>query len=189
MHLILDTCTLRPWRATDADSLARHADDRSVWLGLRDAFPHPYTLEDARRFLAQVAAQRPTTFFALEVEGEAAGGIGLSLGADVERLSAELGYWLARRHWGRGIATAAVLAFSRDRMRHHGLERIFALPYARNAASRRVLEKAGFQLEGCLRNAVVKDGVLQDQMVYALLRERARDGATPVAGDRGPRRR
>lgn len=170
MRLVLPHCTLRDWRDTDADALARHADDRDIWLNLRDAFPHPYRLEDAHRFLAMVAKQDPRTFFAIEVDGEAAGGIGLMLHADVERLTAELGYWLARPHWGRGIMTAAVRAFALDRMREHGLVRIVALPYARNAASCRVLEKAGFVLEARMRQAVIKDGVVQDQMLYALVR-------------------
>ena len=170
MKLVLPRCTLRDWRDADAESLARHANDRDVWLNLRDAFPHPYRLEDAHRFLAMVAQQDPTTFFAIEVDGEAAGGIGLMLHTDVERLGAELGYWLARPHWGRGIMTEAVRAFALDRMRHHGLVRIFAVPYARNAASCRVLEKAGFELEGTLRKSVIKGGIVQDQKLYALVR-------------------
>ena len=170
MKLVLPRCTLRDWRDADAESLARHANDRDVWLNLRDAFPHPYRLEDAHRFLAMVAQQDPTTFVAIEVDGEAAGGIGLMLHTDVERLSAELGYWLARPHWGRGIMTEAVRAFALDRMQHHGLVRLFAVPYARNAASCRVLEKAGFELEGTLRKSVIKDGIVQDQKLYALVR-------------------
>ena len=171
MLLKLQRCEIRAWRDEDADSLARHADDREIWSNLRDAFPHPYGIADARRFLAMVARQEPTTFFAIAVDGEAVGGIGLSLRSDVERVSAELGYWLARAHWGRGIMSAAVRAFTLDRMDAHGLTRVFALPYARNMASARVLEKAGFVCEGRLRRAVVKDGEIQDQLMYAFVRE------------------
>lgn len=171
MHLVLPHCTLRDWRNTDAEPLARHANDRDVWLNLRDAFPHPYGLEDAHRFLAKVAQQDPTTYFAIEVDGEAAGSIGLTLNSDVERLSAEFGYWLARPHRGRGIMTEAVRAFALDRMRHHNLVRLYAMPFARNTTSCRVLEKSGFQLEGRLRKAVIKDGLIQDQFLYALTRD------------------
>lgn len=171
MRLLLDRCEIRPWRDADADALARHANDREIWRNLRDAFPHPYGLDDARRFLAMVAAQDPTTFFAIEVDGEAAGGIGLSLHGDVERLSAELGYWLARPHWGRGIMSAAIRAFTRDRMDIHGLVRVYAVPFAHNLASARALEKAGFQCEGRMRRSVIKDGEIQDSLLYACVRE------------------
>lgn len=179
MRLVLPHCTLRDWRATDADALARHANDRDIWLNLRDAFPHPYRLEDAHRFLAMVAKQSPTTYFAIEVDGEAAGSVGLALNTDVERLSAEFGYWLARPYWGRGITTEAVRAFALDRMREHGLVRLYAKPYARNGASCRVLEKAGFQLEGTLSKSAIKDGVVLDQRLYALVR------AEPMGRARG----
>lgn len=171
MRLVLPGCVIRPWRDDDVAALARHANDREIWLNLRDAFPHPYGRADAERFLAMVSRQDPTTFFALEVDGEAAGGIGVSLHGDVERLTAELGYWLARPFWGRGIMSAAVAAFTRERMRVHGLVRVYALPYASNPASARVLEKAGFVCEGRMRRSVIKDGVILDQLLYACVDE------------------
>lgn len=171
MHIVLPGCEIRPWRDTDADALARHANDRDIWLNLRDAFPHPYGLADARRFLAMVAAQDPITFFAIAVDGEAAGGIGLSLHGDVERLTAELGYWLARPHWGRGIMSAAIRAFTHDRMAAHGLVRVYAVPFAHNLASARALAKAGFECEGRMRRSIIKDGQIQDSLLYACVRE------------------
>ncbi|NIR77506.1 MAG: GNAT family N-acetyltransferase, partial [Gemmatimonadetes bacterium] len=78
--------------------------------------------------------------------GEAAGGIGISPGRDVERVSAEVGYWLGRAHWGRGIMTEVVRRFTAWAIERFELTRIFALPYARNRASARVLEKAGYEL-------------------------------------------
>src|SRR5262249_46291096 len=157
VHLVLERCELRPWRASDAESLARHADNRKVWLNLRDTFPHPYGIADAHRFFAMVAAQNPVTYFAIVVDGAAVGGIGFTPNEDVERLSAELGYWLAEPYWGRGITTEAVRALTRYAIETHALTRVYALPFARNAASCRVLEKAGFTLEGRLRRAVIKD--------------------------------
>jgi RimJ/RimL family protein N-acetyltransferase len=158
MHFVLERCELRPWQASDAAALARHANDRDVWLNLRDAFPHPYSLEDARRFLERMALQSPVTYCAIVVEGEAAGGIGYTMNSDIERLSAELGYWLARPHWNKGITTEAVRALTAHAERTHGLVRVYALPRATNRASCRVLEKAGFALEGRLRRSAIKAG-------------------------------
>ena len=170
MELPAGRCTLRPFRPADAPSLARHANNRRVWRNLRDAFPHPYTPADAEWYIARVAGQSPVTTFAVDVGGEAVGGMGFKLGTDVERFSAELGYWLGEAHWGRGVTTAAVAAVTAYAFRDLGLLRVFALPFARNLASARVLERAGYQLEGTLRRSAVKDGEVLDQRLYAALR-------------------
>ncbi len=167
MRLDLDRSTVRTWREDDAASLARHANDRDVWINVRDAFPHPYTLADAERYIGMSRAQNPPRSFAIEVDGEASGAIAFKPGTDVERISAEVGYWIGRPFWGRGIVTEA-LAATRDRFAaERGLLRVFAVPYAWNVASHRVLEKAGFALEGRLRNAALKDGKVVDQLLYA----------------------
>ena len=95
----------------DEPALVRHADNRKIWLNVRDRFPHPYTPADAEAWVARAAAATPETQFAIEVEGEAVGGVGLFLQADVERYSAEIGYWLGEALWGRGLATAVVRGF------------------------------------------------------------------------------
>lgn len=170
MRLVLDPCEVRSWRRADAGALARHADSRKVWLDLRDRFPHPYTLADAHAFLELVTAQDPETAFAIAVGDEAVGGIGVTLGTDVERCSAEIGYWLGEAVWGRGIATAALRAFSEHALAAFELTRLYALPFARNGASIRVLEKAGYVFEGRLRRSAIKDGEVLDQLMYALVR-------------------
>jgi RimJ/RimL family protein N-acetyltransferase/catechol 2,3-dioxygenase-like lactoylglutathione lyase family enzyme len=166
--------TLRHWRPDDAAELAPLADDRRVWRNLRDAFPHPYGIEDARRFIGMAKAMQPETYYAIELEGRLAGAIGYTLHGDVERVGAEVGYWVAARYWGRGVATAAVLALSRLAFaRHPELRRLYAVPFSWNAASARVLEKAGYRLEGTLRQSALKDGSVVDQWMYALLRDEA----------------
>ena len=160
-------CSVRSWRRTDAASLARHANDRRIWRNLRDAFPHPYTLADAREWVAGATGARPETNFAIEVGGEAAGGIGFVIKPDVERISAEIGYWLGAAHWNRGITTAALRAVTAHAHEQHGLARLFALPFAWNPSSARVLEKAGYVLEGRLRSSCVKYGKPRDQAIYA----------------------
>jgi len=171
MELRAGPAVIRDWRPEDAAELAREANDRRIWINLRDAFPHPYGLADGERFIARARAMDPPTFFAVEVDGSVAGGIGYTLHGDVERVGAEVGYWLAAPHWGRGIATAAVRALSAHAFAAHPeLRRLYALPYATNAASARVLEKAGYRLEGRLRENVVKDGRVLDSLLYARLR-------------------
>jgi RimJ/RimL family protein N-acetyltransferase len=160
-------CTLRPFRPADAASVARHADDRRVWRNLRDAFPHPYAVADAERYIAAAAARSPVTSFAVDVAGEAVGSVSLRPGTDIERRSAEIGYWLGEAYWGRGVMSAAVAAATDYAFRDLALLRVFAVPFARNAASVRVLERAGYVLEGTMRRSAVKDGEVLDQYLYA----------------------
>src|SRR5581483_8477762 len=129
--------------------------NRKIWLNMQDAFPHPYTQASAAAFLDLADRQDPTTFFALATEHEAIGGVGVSIRQDVHRLTAEIGYWLAEPYWGRGIMTEAVSGFTELALERFGLKRIYAEPYANNAGSCRVLEKAGFRLEGRLQYSVL----------------------------------
>ena len=169
MHLPLSNCSVRSWSNDDLGSLVKYADNRKIWLNLRDRFPHPYTRRDGRDFLHLARSQRPETMFAIDVGGEAVGGIGFVAGTDVERVSAEIGYWLGEPFWGRGIATEALVAVTKHAIDAHKLTRIYALPFARNEASCRVLEKAGYLLEGRLRRSCIKDGEVLDQLQYAFV--------------------
>jgi RimJ/RimL family protein N-acetyltransferase len=169
VQLILKSCMVRSWRAADAETLARHADNRKIWLNLRDAFPYPYTATDARDFIRSVHARTPETTFAIDVAGEAVGSVGFALRQDVERVSAEIGYWLAEGLWGRGIGTEVLAAVTAYAIAMHQLTRVYALPFAWNVASCRVLEKSGYQLEARLRRSAIKNGVVTDQMQYAFV--------------------
>ena len=169
MEIRGERVTLRAWRPSDAASLARHANNPNVASQLRDRFPHPYTLADAREFIRTVAGARPTMLFAMAVEGEAVGGIGMFPGADVERFSAEVGYWLAEPYWGRGITTEAIGLLSAYAFGTCNMLRLFALPFADNTRSTRVLEKAGYTREALLRSSSVKYGQVRDQALYALI--------------------
>src|SRR6184192_4370198 len=110
MQLLLERCTVRPWRLDDTASLAKHANNRRVWLGLRDLFPHPYTIEHSNEFLRRVTTKQPVTEFCIDIEGSAIGGMGVRIGEDVHRYTAELGYWLSEDFWGHGITSEAVPA-------------------------------------------------------------------------------
>ena len=142
MHLECGPCTIRSWQQGDKETLPLHANNRKIWINLRDQFPHPYTRADADRWIKHITTVTPETNFAIDVNGEAVGGIGLVLQSDVERCSAEVGYWLSEQYWGRGIVTAALIAITDYSFKHLKLTRVFAIPFARNDASIRVLEKA-----------------------------------------------
>ncbi len=170
MQIDAGACRIRSFRRGDVASLTKHANNPVVSRNLRDMFPSPYTEEDAEHWLAVVSCMQPETQFALDVDGAAVGGIGISPGLDVHRIDGELGYWLGEAYWGQGIMTAAIKAFVPHCFAAYRLERIHAHVFEWNVASGRVLEKAGFDLEGRLRKAAVKDGVVIDILLYARTR-------------------
>jgi len=169
VHFILQTCSVRSWTMSDVESLVKNANNRNIWLNLRDRFPHPYTRRNAIDFIRNCQESDPETAFAVVVDGEAVGGIGFLLNGDVERVSAEIGYWLGEPFWGRGIMSEALVAVTRYAIATHGLTRLYALPFEWNIASCRVLEKAGYVLEARLRRSAIKDGRITDQLQYAFL--------------------
>jgi RimJ/RimL family protein N-acetyltransferase len=170
VKLNLKTCSLRSWEWRDRDAIVRYANNRRVSINLRDRFPYPYTIADARRFLEQVVGHQPEMTFAIDVAGEAVGGIGFELQSDVAHRSAEIGYWVAEEFWGRGIATDALVAMSEYAFANFEICRLYAHVFDWNPASARVLEKAGYTFEGRLRKSVTKDGQTIDQLMYALVR-------------------
>ncbi len=151
----------------DALSLAKHANNRRVSITLRDRFPFPYRIEDARSFIERTMSGQPEKNFCIEIEGAAVGGIGLILGEDVYRLTAEFGYWLAEEFWGKGIMSEVVPTFVDYCFDKFSLKRMFASAYSSIPASARVLEKAGFVFEGRLRKNVIIDGQILDSLLYA----------------------
>ena len=167
MQLKFKKHIIRSWKKEDAPVIAKYANNRDIWLNLRDGFPHPYSIDDANQFIANALAREPETFFAIASREEAIGSIGLAIGQDVHRYTAELGYWLAEPYWGQGIMTEAVSRFAAYAFTAYDLNRIYAEPYAANPASARVLEKAGFRYEGRLAANVFKDGQILDQLVFA----------------------
>lgn len=171
MKLDLSTCTIRSWEWSDRNAIVRHANNRNVWLNLRDRFPHPYTLADARNWLDMVVGAKPETNFAIVVDGEIAGGIGYTIQPDVGHRSAEIGYWLGEDYWGRGIVTEALIAVTEHAFANNDLCRLYAHVFEWNPASARVLEKAGYTFEGRLRKSVTKNGQTIDQLMYAMVRE------------------
>lgn len=170
MEFELSKSRLRPWLPGDEESLVRYSNNRKVWRNLRDAFPHPYSLEDAKHWIQIANPALPITNFAIVVEGAAVGGIGLVLKDDVFRRSAEIGYWLGEEFWGRGIVTEAVRTVTEYAFATFDLCRVYAGVFEWNPASMRVLEKAGYEFECRLRKSVTKDGETIDELIYAIVR-------------------
>lgn len=166
VHLSLTTCVVRDWRIDDLTALVRHANNPRIAANLRDRFPHPYTEAAGRGWLEFLQSMTPLSVWAMDVGGEAVGSIGLALHEDVERVSAELGYWLGEPFWGRGIASEAVRAVTAQAFEAFALTRVYALPFADNLGSIRVLVKAGFVLEARLPRSAIKAGVIRDQLMF-----------------------
>lgn len=164
--------TLEKWEERFIDDVARYGNNAKIAANLRDAFPFPYTREDAAGYVRMCAQNDESRQLcrAIVADGHAVGSVGVFCGSDVYRKSAELGYWLAEEYWGKGIMTEAAKQLCAVAFASFDIVRIEAEPFAYNQGSRRVLEKAGFTLEGVKRQSVFKNSAMQDSCVYALLR-------------------
>ena len=163
---------LRKWKMEDANNVAYCANNINIARNLRDAFPFPYTLTDASDYINSCMSSVETKKIcrAIVVDNHVAGSIGVFLGSDVYSKSAELGYWLAEEYWGKGIMSDAVKLLCQEAFHKLDIVRIFAEPFANNIGSRKVLERAGFSLEGIMKCGVVKHGEIHDYCMYALLK-------------------
>ena len=171
MEIKTQRLVLRPWKPEDEKALLRHANNRNISIRLTDRFPYPYTRKDARRWIrAAERASFPPTQFAIVLDGEAIGGVGFERKNDLERFTAELGYWLSEMHWGKGYTTEAVQALADYAFSRFDFVRLQARVLEGNPASGRVLEKAGFVLESTLRRGAFKDGQVMDLLLYARLK-------------------
>lgn len=166
-------CTIRGWQLEDAADLAKVINNKKIQDNLRDGIPYPYTKADAEEFITamRLADQNQTYAFAIIADGRVIGSIGVFRCENIHFRSAEMGCYIAEDYWGRGIGTNVVKQVSAYIFAHTDIIRIFAEPFAQNQASCRILEKAGFQLEGLLRKNAVKNGRILDMKMYALIKE------------------
>jgi [ribosomal protein S5]-alanine N-acetyltransferase len=161
---------LRAWRDTDAASLAHHANNVKVWRWMSDGFPHPYTLEIATHWVSRGHIEFGGDHWAIACDDEAVGGCGIAPQDDHLRCNAEIGWWLAEAHWGRGITTRAARALVARGFENTQLTRLIAPIHEGNARSMRVAEKAGLSLEGIQRRSALKDGRVIDRHLYSIVR-------------------
>jgi len=159
---------LRAWNIEDRYSLVEYANNYNIARFMTDKFPYPYTLEDAINFIEMASMAVPPNILAIEVDGKAVGGIGLHIQPDIYRKNAEMGYWLGEPYWGKGIISSVIPQMVDYGFKHWSINRIFARPFGNNKASQKVLEKAGFLLEGKFENTLYKNGEYQDELIYAI---------------------
>jgi len=152
----------------DLPDIARLANDIGI-AAMTNNLPHPYTMAHAQAWFDYVQSHDSEHVFKICGNGRLMGVIGLV--HEKEHGRAELGYWLGKPYWNRGVMSAAVpmaLAYAFEVL---GVRRVFARCYAVNAASRRVLEKNGFLQEGCQRQHHECMGAIHDLICYGLLRD------------------
>jgi [ribosomal protein S5]-alanine N-acetyltransferase len=171
MRITTPTATLRAWSTNDAAALVKYADNPRIACHLRDAFLSPYTKDAADRFIAFAAGPGRHLYLAIDIDGEAVGGIGISPLEDVKRRTAEIGYWLAEPFWGREIATDAVHALVPVAFEKEGIIRLEAGIFSDNPASMRVLEKCGFVREAVHKKAIAKNSRRLNEVMYVRFRD------------------
>jgi ribosomal-protein-alanine N-acetyltransferase len=166
-------CKIREWQIKDAENLALAINNKKVQDNLREGIPYPYTVEDAKEYItSMLSADKDVTYaFAITVDDKAIGSIGVLRCNNIHFRTAEMGYYIAESYWGKGIGTSAVKQTCRYIFENTDILRIFAEPFACNTASCRILEKAGFQCEGILRKNAIKNEVILDMKMYAMIKE------------------
>lgn len=170
-ELCLGNVSLRKLEQTDKNNIAGLANNKKIWDNLTDIMPSPYTVEDAVSFINLSMSSSTNHIFGIEHDSLLCGVIGLNRQSDVFRLSAEVGYWLGEPFWNKGIASYAIRLIVVYGFETLGLERIYATVYDFNKASQRVLEKSGFTFEGRSRKAVIKNGIILDDIRYSIIRD------------------
>lgn len=163
---------IRTWQMEDAHDLASTINNKKIQDNLRDGLPYPYTVPDAEMFISSMlkAEEDSQYAWAITADNKAVGSIGVFRKDNIHKYTAEMGYYVAEPWWGKGIGTIAVKAACHYVFENTDILRIFAEPFAYNAASCRILEKAGFVLEGTLRKNAIKNGKILDMKMYALVK-------------------
>ncbi len=168
---INDNLRLRPLTQDDAEALQKIGDNKNIWRWVRDRFPNPFTVQDAREYLDRLGSSELRFYRGIEFENELVGVIGLKRKEYINRYSAEMGYWIGQDYWNMGFATQAVMAMLSVAFDEWELMRVFAFTMEGNDASQRVLEKAEFTYEGVKRKAVYKDDKFHDELFFSILRD------------------
>ena len=171
MKIEIGNYLIRSYELNDKHSLVKYANNYNVSKLLRDDFPFPYTLTDAETWLIHACNQDPETNFVIAYNNEMIGAIGINLQDDVNRYSAEIGYWIGEPFWGKGITTLALKYFTGYIFNNFDLNRIYANVFEGNAASEKVLLKCGYRKEATLRKAIFKEDKFLDQYIYSILKE------------------
>lgn len=162
----MESIKLRRWQMEDAMALSIMANNKNIWDNVRDRLPNPYTLQDAKTWIASTKKENPPLNFCVEYDGWVAGSAGILLQDDIYRKSAEVGYFIAEPYWGKGIATKALALLTDYIQTEFDLVRIYAVTFTHNEASKQVLRKNNFYLESIRRNAAIKNNMVLDDMIW-----------------------
>ena len=162
---------LRDWKMLDLESLVEHANNYNIAKWLTNQFPHPYDEKAGEAYINAALSDTPRKIFAIEINGAAVGSIGIFPQSDIHEKSAEIGYWLSEKYWGNGIMPKAIAEVVEYGFKIFDIARIYARPFSTNKGSQRVLEKAGFELEAKLKNALYKNGEYLDELIYSKLKK------------------
>lgn len=163
--------TLRPWHLDDVNDLVDLANNKNIAQFMADVFPHPYTIENGKTFIAFATSNPNSKIFAIIIDGKPVGSIGLHLQTDILRKNAEIGYWLGEHYWGKGIITQAIPQMIDYGFKNMDIIRIFARIFGTNKASQKVVEKCGFKLEGKYDKTLYKNEEYLDELIYAIRKQ------------------
>ena len=164
---------MRLYRKGDELSLVESASNKKIAKNMFQGFPHPYTLEEAKKWVNLCLKKNktgPITGFVIDIDGKVAGTVGGEI--DIKRpFTIGFGYWLGEKYWGKGIMSDAVKIFLNYIFKKFKkINRIESNVFPWNKGSQRVLEKNGFKLEGIARKSYLKDDKIIDVYKYAKLR-------------------
>ena len=172
MEICFEGVIIRPWSIQDAARLALIADNKNIADNLRDGFPNPYSLWNAREWLNIILPENfPPKYFALIVDNQLVGSVGLVSKSDIYRKNFEIGYFLSEEYWGRGIMTKTIKIATSYAFKEFDIVRVYAEPFSDNTGSRKALERAGYICEATLRRNVIKNGIIKDSCIYSVLKE------------------
>jgi ribosomal-protein-alanine N-acetyltransferase len=161
---------LTTWNESHFHQLYSIANNPKIAMNLRDSYPQPYTIHDARHWIEHNQKFNPAQNFAIEFEGRLVGAIGAERGKDELRTNMELGFWVGEPYWGKGIATEAVKLYTKYIFEKFDIHRIYAQVFDFNGESMSVLEKAGYIPEAILKGGFIKRGTVGDLFQYVMVR-------------------
>ena len=160
---------LRPFTSADVGDVFAYASDPEWSLNVPNV-PYPYERRHAEEFVARKVPADWEPSFAMEYQGRVIGSVEVNV--NMQHRVAELGYGVAREHWGQGFSTEAVAAIVDHVFQALDVDKIVATAAAPNIGSWRVMEKLGMEREGYLRKQrLQRGGVRVDEVRYGLLRE------------------
>jgi RimJ/RimL family protein N-acetyltransferase len=164
---------IRKLKLSDADDVFRNINNKAVVRWMSVTVPYPYLQKDAIKFIRKsqrgINSKKYYNFgIVLKRTGKVIGGIGLEK-IDLKNKRAEIGFWIAQKHWGKGLVKEAIEIVSKFGFKQLGFHKIYSVVFEENIASQKVLEKFGFKVEGKLVEEFYRYEKWQNIILYGLL--------------------